>query len=233
MPTPKIASPLLLLLILLSGSSTTAQTGEQRVSELLDVVAAARGLADAPSKGGDGPPPSADDDGDGVANDSDLCPDTPAGESVDGDGCADSQRDDDGDGVTNGADLCPDTPEGEAVDGEGCSEAQRDPEAAVRQVYEDDVNKLIVSAEGGCTSSGCHGRAGAPGGLRLYGAGSDNSTTLNYESFVRYINNNSADRLTTKISGGAGHGGGTRYPAGSPELTVISDWAVSVEALSQ
>lgn len=201
MPTLKIASPLLLLLILLSGDSATAQTGEQRVSELLDVVAAARGLADAPSKGGGAPPPpSTDDDGDGVANDSDLCPDTPAGE---------------------------------AVDGDGCSESQRDPEAAVRQVYEEDVNRLIVSAEGGCTSSGCHGWAGAPGGLRLYGAGETNSLTLNYESFVRYIVNNSADRLTTKISGGLSHGGGTRYPAGSQELTVISDWAVSVEALPQ
>lgn len=200
MPIPKIASPLLLLLILLSGGSATAQTGEQRVSELLDVVAAARGLADAPSKGGGAPPPPADDDGDGVANDSDLCPDTPAGE---------------------------------AVDGDGCSESQRDPEAAVRQVYEEDVNRLIVSAEGGCTGSGCHGRAGAPGGLRLYGAGETNSLTLNYESFVRYIANNSADRLTTKISGGLDHNGGPRYPAGSQELTVISDWAVSVEALPQ
>ena len=35
---------------------------------------------------------------------------------------------------------------------------------------------------------------------------------------VRYIGRESADRLTTKISGGAGHGGGTRYPAGSAEL---------------
>ena len=66
--------------------------------------------------------------------------------------------DTDGDGVADGADLCPDTPPGETVDSDGCSASQSDPEAAVRQVYEDDVNALIVSAAGGCTSSGCHGR---------------------------------------------------------------------------
>ena len=40
-------------------------------------------------------PGSRDDDGDGVLNSADLCPDTPAGEAVDADGCGDSQRDDD------------------------------------------------------------------------------------------------------------------------------------------
>ena len=137
-------------------------------------------------------------------DDADLCPNTPSGESVDSNGCSNSQKDSDGDGVTDDNDLCPDTPAGEAVDSDGCSASQSDPEAAVRQVYEDDVNALIVSAAGGCTSSGCHGRSGAPGGLRLYGAGEDNSIELNYQSFLRYIDSNSADRLTTKISGGVG-----------------------------
>ena len=210
---------------------TVAQGGGERAMELLDAVATARGLGSTPIKDGGGNPPVADDDGDGVANDSDSCPDTPAGEAVDSEGCSDSQRDDDNDGVANGADLCPDTPAGEAVDSEGCSESQRDPEAVVRQVYEDDVNPLILRADGGCTNSGCHGNAAAPGRLELYGAGTPDSTQLNYQSMVRYINNNSADRLTTKISGGAGHGGGTRYPAGSAELATISDWAQSVEAL--
>jgi len=139
--------------------------------------------------------------------------------------------DTDGDGVTDGADLCPNTPSGESVDSEGCSSSQKDPEAEVRQVYEDDVNALIVSAAGGCTSSGCHGRAGAPGGLRLYGAGENNSTQLNYESFLRYIESNSADKLVTKISGGSGHGGGRRYASDSPEYAIIEAWAISVEAL--
>lgn len=228
--TATIASLALAAVATLAGA-TLAQAGEQRAMDLLGAVATARGLGNTPIKGGGTNPPVSDDDGDGVANDSDNCPSTPEGESVDSNGCSESQRDDDNDGVANGSDLCPDTPAGEAVDSEGCSESQRDPEAVVRQVYEDDVNPLILRADGGCTSSGCHGRSTAPGGLELYGAGTANSTQLNYESMVRYIGRESADRLTTKISGGAGHGGGTRYPAGSAELATISDWAQSVEAL--
>ena len=172
-----------------------------------------------------------DSDGDGVSDDIDLCPNTPSGESVDNDGCSNSQKDSDADGVSDDIDLCPNTPPGETVDSDGCSASQNDPEAAVRQVYEDDVNALIVSAAGGCTSSGCHGRAGAPGGLRLYGSGETNSIELNYQSFLRYIDSNSADRLTTKISGGGGHGGGTRYRSDSAEFATIEAWAKSVEAL--
>lgn len=219
------------LQLLTYASPLLAQGNDQRAVDLLDVVATARGLGNTPVKDGGTTPPVSDDDGDGVANGSDNCPNTPEGESVDSNGCSESQRDDDNDGVANGADLCPDTPAGEAVDSEGCSESQRDPEAVVRQVYEDDVNPLILRADGGCTSSGCHGNSSAPGGLELYGAGTANSTQLNYESMVRYISSESADRLTTKISGGLGHGGGVRYPAGSAELATISDWAQSVEAL--
>ena len=188
----------LCLCLATAAGHTVAQGGGERAMELLDAVATARGLGSTPIKDGGDDPPVADDDGDGVANDSDSCPDTPAGE---------------------------------AVDSEGCSESQRDPEAVVRQVYEDDVNPLILRADGGCTNSGCHGRSTAPGGLELYGAGTANSTQLNYESMVRYIGRESADRLTTKISGGAGQSGGVRYPAGSAELDTISDWAQSVEAL--
>ena len=101
-----------------------------------------------------------------------------------------------------------------------------DPTTAVRQVYEDDVNKLIVSSKGGCTSSGCHGRAGAPGGLRL----ESDSVNDNYESFIVYIDEESAARLTSKISGN-GHGGGTRYSTDEPEYATIEAWAESVEAL--
>ena len=105
-----------------------------------------------------------------------------------------------------------------------------DPETAVRQVYEDDVNKLIVSSAGGCTASNCHGRATAPGGLRLYSSAEANSVNDNYQSFLKYIGAESADRLTSKISGN-GHGGGTRYGSGSDEYATIEAWAISVEAL--
>ena len=198
LPTPIIAGIVLCSVLLVEAHPALAQTGAQRAADLLDVVSTARGLGNTPIKDGGGNPPPADDDGDGVANDADLCPDTPIGETV---------------------------------DAEGCSASQRDPEAVVRQVYEDDVNPLIVSAQGGCTSSGCHGRAGAPGGLRLYGAGEDNSTQRNYDSFTSYIGRESAARLLSKLSGGLGHGGGTRYVAGEADYNTIAAWAESVEAL--
>lgn len=68
----------------------------------------------------------ADDDHDGVPNTADKCPNTPAGEPVDSDGCSASQKDDDHDGVMNNADKCPNTPAGETVDANGCSASQRD-----------------------------------------------------------------------------------------------------------
>jgi len=61
-----------------------------------------------------------DADQDGVADGSDLCPCTPAGETVDADGCSASQRDSDGDGVSDALDLCPGTPAGTSVDADGC-----------------------------------------------------------------------------------------------------------------
>ena len=63
---------------------------------------------------------SFDGDGDGVADDYDNCPDTPEGESVDENGCADSQKDTDGDGVTDDIDECANTPSGALVDDKGC-----------------------------------------------------------------------------------------------------------------
>jgi hypothetical protein len=63
-------------------------------------------------------PPDADQDG--VADASDLCPDTPAGVAVDANGCSASQRDSDNDGVNDALDLCPGTAAGTAVDADGC-----------------------------------------------------------------------------------------------------------------
>ena len=48
-----------------------------------------------------------DDDGDGVANEQDLCANTPPGSIVDFDGCADSQKDTDGDGYNDDVDDFP------------------------------------------------------------------------------------------------------------------------------
>ncbi|MEJ2575523.1 MAG: OmpA family protein [Gammaproteobacteria bacterium] len=59
----------------------------------------------------------ADSDGDGVPDDVDACPGTPAGVAVDARGCP---RDSDGDGVPDYLDKCPGTPSGAKVDADGC-----------------------------------------------------------------------------------------------------------------
>ena len=59
-------------------------------------------------------------------DDMDTCPDTPSGQTVDSNGCSDSQKDTDGDGVTDDLDTCSETPEGEDVDENGCSDSQKD-----------------------------------------------------------------------------------------------------------
>jgi len=58
-----------------------------------------------------------DDDNDGVNNNMDLCPNTPAGVKVDAKGC---ELDSDHDGVVDSKDLCPNTPAGVKVDAKGC-----------------------------------------------------------------------------------------------------------------
>lgn len=65
------------------------------------------------------PAPSAplDTDNDGVPDNRDQCPGTPAGVSVDNNGC---ERDADRDGVADSRDRCPATPAGARVDNRGC-----------------------------------------------------------------------------------------------------------------
>ena len=61
--------------------------------------------------------PPKDSDNDGVTDDKDLCPGTPAGVQVDANGCP---LDSDKDGVADYLDKCPDTPAGAKVDSTGC-----------------------------------------------------------------------------------------------------------------
>lgn len=58
-----------------------------------------------------------DSDGDGVTDDKDKCPGTPAGVKVDANGCP---LDSDGDGVPDYQDKCPGTPKGAPVNLSGC-----------------------------------------------------------------------------------------------------------------
>lgn len=62
-------------------------------------------------------PAVADSDGDGVPDNIDQCPGTPAGVAVDAKGCP---LDSDGDGVPDYLDKCPGTPAGTEVDAQGC-----------------------------------------------------------------------------------------------------------------
>lgn len=62
-------------------------------------------------------PEDRDDDGDGVPNGLDQCPNTPAGVMVDARGCP---LDSDGDGVPDYLDQCPNTPPGTEVGPNGC-----------------------------------------------------------------------------------------------------------------
>lgn len=73
------------------------------------------------------PEPAApkDDDQDGVTNDNDRCPNTPAGAVVDGTGCIvkveeKKPADADLDGVVDASDQCPNTEMGVPVDANGC-----------------------------------------------------------------------------------------------------------------
>lgn len=61
-----------------------------------------------------------DADSDGVADSSDQCANTPAGEFANSVGCSPSQLDDDSDGVSNAVDQCANTATGASVDATGC-----------------------------------------------------------------------------------------------------------------
>ena len=88
-----------------------------------------------------------DDDGDGVPNHLDKCPDTPKNVKVDAAGCP---LDSDGDGVPDYLDKCPGTPRGVPVDKNGCPpegiEVMGD-EWMVRGKVLFDLNKAILKPE--------------------------------------------------------------------------------------
>ena len=167
-----------------------------------------------------------DDDGDSIANDLDQCPSTPSDETADAVGCSPSQLDSDDDGVSDDLDQCPNSSPGVVVDDSGCE----DTSGSLQDDYTQNVNPLIADFQRGCTSSGCHGRVGAPGGLSLYGASVTGSPQQNYDSMVSYIDRSSASRLLGKLSGTLGHGGGVRYGTQTSGYQVIKTWAEAVEA---
>ena len=82
------------------------------------------------------PPPPAplDSDGDGVTDNLDRCPGTPAGARVDAVGC---ELDTDGDSVPDSKDRCPATPKGDRVDVYGCSLTRK-----LEVYFDNDSSKL-------------------------------------------------------------------------------------------
>ena len=167
-----------------------------------------------------------DDDNDTVSNDVDQCPATPTDETADATGCSPSQLDTDNDGVTDDIDQCPNTSPGVAVDDQGCE----DTSGSLKDDYIQNVHPLITDFQKGCTSSGCHGKGNAPGGLSLYGSNVAGSDQLNYDSLVSYIDRSSVTRLLGKLSGTLAHGGGVRYGTGTAGYQVIKTWAEAVDA---
>ena len=97
-----------------------------------------------------------DTDNDGVNDFDDLCPQTPVGESVDENGCSETQKDDDIDGVNNTVDLCMFTLGGETVNLDGCSESQLDSD---NDLITNDIDQCPNTAAGvevdenGCDAS--------------------------------------------------------------------------------
>jgi OOP family OmpA-OmpF porin len=84
-----------------------------------------------------------DDDGDGVVNSLDRCPNTPRGAKVDVNGCP---IDSDGDGVYDYLDKCPNTPRGLAVDNRGCPLPIKERVSIELQV-QFDFDKAVVKPE--------------------------------------------------------------------------------------
>ena len=81
-----------------------------------------------------------DSDGDGVYDDQDRCPNTPAGVAVDSNGCP---LDSDGDGVYDYKDKCPNTPAGARVDEDGCQYVIKGAVSVELEVLFD-LNKAVV-----------------------------------------------------------------------------------------
>lgn len=86
------------------------------------------------------PAPVTDQDGDGVMDSSDNCPNSAPGAMVDAKGCT-LPQDSDNDGVVNANDNCPNTSQGTKVDAKGCA------------IPQDSDNDGVVNANDNCPNT--------------------------------------------------------------------------------
>jgi len=86
-----------------------------------------------------------DDDGDGIWNGDDQCPNTDAGLSVDTTGCAQNQLDDDGDGFVNTVDDCPNQFGTSTIPTTGCPDADGDGWADASDAFPDEPSQWADS----------------------------------------------------------------------------------------
>ena len=150
-------------------------------------------------------PVDGDDDNDGVLNSIDKCPTTPAGKTVNAEGCF-VDGDDDKDGVLNASDKCPTTPAGKTVNAEGCF------------VDGDDDKDGVLNASDICPNTPM-GEAvnvdGCPNKITLHAQFDNDSAVIKEESFdliqkyADFLNNYSA--YTSTIVGHTSDTGSDSY----------------------
>lgn len=92
---------------------------------------------------------SPDSDGDSISDDRDECPQTPPGTIVEANGCAPKDRDNDG--VLDKEDQCLDTPAGAIVDSNGCTKPDQDQDGILD--IKDDCTDTPIGAS--VNSRGC------------------------------------------------------------------------------
>jgi OOP family OmpA-OmpF porin len=130
------------------------------------------------------PAAPSDADGDGVPDDRDACPNTPAGTTVDARGCPE-ERDSDGDGVTDDDDRCPGTPSGVAVDSDGCP---RDSDGDGVPDHEDDCPGTAAGAR--VDDRGCEVQLERPVSFNLtveFGFDSDEITGVAFQEMLELL----------------------------------------------
>lgn len=147
-------------------------------------------------------PAPSDADNDGVPDNRDQCPGTPAGASVDSAGC---ERDGDNDGVVDSRDECPNTPAGASVNSKGC-ELDSDNDGVVNS--KDQCPDTAAGAE--VDATGCEGVTETVETIELRVQFPNNSSVIDdtYDAEIRKVADFMAEYPETSVEI-AGHSDST------------------------